>query len=300
MDGSSVNDIQIFLAVVDANGFAAGGRRLGLSRSAAGKAVARLEAGLGARLLTRTTRAIGLTDQGRTLYQHGLTLAATLERIEASVGGAATVPTGILRVTAPDAYGRRLVLPVVRDYLDRWPVVQVEISFSDSIINMVDQGLDLAIRIGVTEPSPGLIMRVLREEQVLLCAAPGYLLKHGEPDSVEDIDRHDVLLHISGQERQHWHLVDQTGNVVSARGRSRLRLNSGAALLDAVLAGDGIAYLPRALVADHLRSGHLVQILEHSTQARVPLVALYPHRRHLESKVRHFIDVLADRLRKPD
>lgn len=298
MDGSDVNDIQVFVAVADANGFAAGGRRLGLSRSAAGKAVARLEARLGTRLLTRTTRSLALTDQGRILYRHGLSLAATLDCIETSMSGSSTIPQGTLRLTTPDAYGRKLILPVVRKYLDRWPSVQVEINFSDNIVNMVEQGFDLAIRIGITSPSPGLIMRVLHQEPVLLCAAPDYLARHGEPISVEDIDQHTVLLHADIQERQSWRLVDHDGNIVNARGRSRLRMNSGAALRDAALAGDGIAYLPLALVEHDMRSGKLVPILADITQEHVPLVALYLHRRHLEGNVRHFIDAVADHFRR--
>lgn len=297
MDGGDVDDIQMFMAVVDANGFAAGGRTLGLSRSAAGKAIARLEAKFGTRLLNRNTRSMALTDEGHSLYQQGLAIAAALDHAEASLAQHSSEPLGTLRLTVPDAYGRKFVLPVVANYLDRWPHVQVEVSFSDAVVSMVEQGFDLAIRIGVTSPNPGLIMRVLREEPVVLCAAPAYFDRHGIPERIDQLDSHNLLFHAHLNERQSWSLREDDGSVTIARGRSRLRLDSGAALQAAAIAGGGIAYLPYSLVEDDLSTGRLLRVLAETTRDGVPIVALYPHRRHLEGKVRHFIDALATALR---
>lgn len=295
MDGGDIDDIRAFIAVVEANGFAAGGRALGLSRSAAGKAIGRLERKYAVRLLNRNTRSMSLTDAGRALYQKGLDLTAMLAETEASLADAPQ-PYGTLRLTVPDAFGRHFVLPLVVEYLQNWPDLQAEISFSDSVVSMVQHGFDLAIRIGVTSPDPGVIMRRLRHEPLVLCAAPAYLERHGLPERVEDLDRHDLLFHEHAGEQQNWNLTDTEGQVSPARGRSRLRMDSGAALHATALAGAGLALLPRFLVEADLEADRLRQILPEATPQSVPIVALYPHRRYLEAKTRHFIDMLVDRL----
>lgn len=298
LDGGDVDDIRAFMAVVDAKGFAAAGRALGLSRSAAAKAVGRLESKYATRLLNRTTRSLALTDAGQALYEKGVEITSVLEGAEASLAGDVAHPHGTLRLTVPDAFGRHFVLPVMADYLQRWQDVQAEISFSDTVINMVQHGYDLAIRIGVTSPDPGLIMRVLRHEPLVLCAAPAYLERRGSPERVEDLDYHDLLFYEHAGARQNWSLRDAEGRIVAARGRSRLRMDNGAALYEMALAGSGLALLPLFLVEADVAAGRLRKVLPRTTPEGVPVVALYPHRRHLEAKVRHFIDMLADHLDK--
>jgi DNA-binding transcriptional LysR family regulator len=297
MDGSDVDDIMAFMAVVDAKGFAAGGRSLGLSRSAAGKAVARLERKYAIRLLNRNTRHIALTDGGYALYQKGLEIATVLQQVEEGLGGGTEQPTGTLRLTVPDAFGRLCILPVVQDYLESWPRLQVEINLSDTVVNMVQRGFDLAVRIGVTSPEPGMIMRHLRDEPLALCAAPAYLERCGIPENIEELDRHDLLFYEHDGERQSWILYDEERRPTPARGRSRLRMDNGAALYTMALAQAGIALLPSFLVKEDLADGRLKQVLAHATPKSVPVVALYPHRRYLEAKTRHFIDMLAGALK---
>ena len=296
VDGGDVDDIRAFMAVVDAKGFAAGGRSLGLSRSATGKAVARLEGKYGVRLLNRNTRSIALTDEGRDLYRKGIEISELLRQAGEVLNRNAGHPTGTLRLTVPDAFGRQCVLPVVRNYLERWPDLQAEVSFSDTILNVVQRGFDLAIRIGVTSPPPGMIMRLLRDEPLALCAAPVYLERYGVPERIEDLDRHSLLFHEHAGERQLWYLRDEAGQVSPARGRSRLRMDNGAALHEMTLAGAGLALLPLFLVKHDLATGRLRQVLTPLTPPSVPVVAIYPHRRHLEAKIRHFIDMLAEEL----
>lgn len=292
MNSSDVNDILIFMSVLDSGSFVAGGRALGLSRSAAGKAVARLETRFATRLLNRTTRALSLTDDGRSLYAAGQGIREAMDAAERSIGPASGQPRGVLRVTVADAFGRRLVLPVVRHYLEAWPDMQVEMSFSDHVAGIVEDGFDLAIRIGVTDPSPGLISRVILRDPVRLCASPAYLERRGQPASTEHLTRHDLLFHARSNERMTWHLQEADGTSVVAQGRSRLRLDSGEALRDAALAGMGIGLLPGFLVDDDVQAGRLRLLLPSVNAGTVSIVALYPHRRHLEGKVRHFIDML--------
>ena len=297
MAGASLDDIAVFVAVVDAGSFAAGGQSVGLSRSAAGKAIARLENRLGTRLLQRTTRALSLTIEGETFCAHCRDILAAVNTAEASVAGPdGGLPRGVLRVTLPDAFGRLKVLPLLERYLAAWPHVQVELSFSDRVDDLLEEGFDLAIRIGVTHADSSLISRVIARYPVLLCAAPGYLAKSGEPRSVAVLDSHDCLLFSSRLHRQGWHLPAGDGSTVRVTGRSRLRLDSGDAIRRAAIAGLGIAYLPHFLIADDLASGRLQPVLGKTVNTKVEIVALYPDRHLLEARVRRFIDLLVEGL----
>lgn len=300
MTGSKVNDILVFLSVVETGSFVAAGKAFGLSRSTAGKAVARLEDGYGTRLLNRTTRALDLTDEGRSLYEHGQAIRAAIKAADDSVAGDSGVPRGTLRITAPDALGRRLLLPTVSRFLDLWPQTQIEISFSDRLESVVDKGFDMAVRIGIRAPDQGLIMRTLFKDDACLCAAPSYLDNRGRPRIAEQLTRHDLLQFASRGERQGWHLKEEDGTRRRAQGRVRLRLDSAEALRDAALSGLGIALLPRLLIGTDITEARLEQVLPKVTFDPVPIIALYPHKRLLEPRVRRFIDMLNDDLRDRD
>lgn len=297
MTSANLNDLAVFVAVVDAGSFAAGGQSLGLSRSAAGKAIARLESRLGTRLLQRSTRALSLTVEGQTFYAHCRTILAAVDAAEASVAGPdGGVPRGVLRVTMPDAFGRLVVLPLLQGYLDAWPDVQVELSFTDRVDDLLEDGFDLAIRIGVSNNDSSLIARVIARYPVMLCAATGYLARHGAPRNVEDLDNHDCLLFSSRLHRQSWHFPGADGSAIRVAGRSRLRLDSGDAIRSAAIAGLGIAYLPHFLIADDLASGRLQPVLAEQVSTQVDIVVLYPDRHLLEARVRRFIDLLVEGL----
>lgn len=296
--GSKINDILIFLSVVETGSFIAGGKVFGLSRSTAGKAVARLEDSYGARLLNRTTRALSLTYEGRSLYQHGQTIRSAIEAADVSVTSDPGVPRGTLRITAPDAVGRQLLLPTVQQFLQQWPEMQVELSFSDRVSNMVKDGFDLAVRVGVSTPDQGLILRTLLTDEALLCAAPTYFRNRHRPMSVEQLGLYDLLQFSSQHERQGWRLQEMDGTWVRPQGRVRLRLDSAAGLRDAALSGMGIALLPRLLVHADIADGRLEHVLPTTNCGSVPVIALYPHKRLLEPRVRHFLDMLTEHLRR--
>ena len=296
MQGTNLNDILVFLAVVDTGSFAAGGKATGVSRSAAGKAIVRLERHLGTRLLNRTTRTLSLTHEGEVFRVHGLSIAEAIAEAEASVAGGGRTPRGTLRLTIPDAFGRMIVMPVLAQFLKDWPEVQVEVSLTDRLVEIVDDGLDLAIRIGVTQADSTLVSRVVARYPIVLCAAPDYLAIRGEPRAVADLAQHDCLYFTSHGQRQAWKLRDALEGMVKAPGRSRLRLDTGEAIRGAALAGLGIAYLPRFLVETDLSAGTLKSILPDATADSVDIVALYPSKRLLEPRVRHFIDMLVSRL----
>ncbi|MCR9086137.1 MAG: LysR family transcriptional regulator [Rhodobacteraceae bacterium] len=292
-----MNDILLFLSVVETGSFVAAGKSFGLSRSTAGKAIARLEDGYGARLLNRTTRALDLTEEGRSLYARGLAIREAIEAADDSIASERGVPRGTLRITAPDAVGRRLLLPTVRRYLESWRETQIELSLSDRVDNIIDSGFDLAIRIGVRPPDQSFITRTLLRDEVLLCASPSYFETRERPLTVEHLSRHDLLQFASRSARQSWHLKEEDGTWVRAQGHVRLRLDSAEALLATARDGLGIALLPRLLVGADLAEGRLEQVLPRVTPGTVPVIALYPHKRLLEPRVRRFIDMLSDDLR---
>ncbi|WP_300073323.1 LysR family transcriptional regulator [uncultured Ruegeria sp.] len=300
MIGSKVNDILVFLSVVETGSFVAGGKAFGLTRSTAGKAVARLEERYGVRLLNRTTRALDLTEEGRSLYEHGQAVRAAIEAADESVAGDPTTPHGTLRITAPDGLGRRLLLPTAYRYLQHWPQTQIEMSFSDRVDNVVETGFDLSIRIAVTSPDQGFVVRTLLRTEALLCAAPSYFETRDRPLNGEQLSRHDLLQFASGHERQSWILQEEDETSFRAQGRVRLRCDSGEALREAALAGRGIALLTRIMVDQDIAEGRLEHVLPRVTFGAVPIVALFPHKRLLDARVRRFIDMLSEDLRKQD
>ncbi|WP_027683882.1 LysR family transcriptional regulator [Rhizobium leguminosarum] len=297
MPRTNLNDILIFMAVVDAGSFIAGGQAMGLSRSAAGKAVIRLEDRLGARLLNRTTRTLSLTDEGRMFYERGLQILASVDEAEASVAGQNSTPRGVLRLTVPDAFGRLVMLPLLEKYLRAWPDIQVEVSFTDRPIDIDEEGFDLAIRISATTTlDTRLVSRVIASYKARLCASPSYLAERGEPGDIDDIAAHDCLIFASRNQRQGWRFRGEGGPWVKAQGRSRLRLDSAEAIRDAALVGLGIALLPDFLVADDLVAGRLRQVLPGLETDDAKIVALYPDKRLLDPRVRHFIDLMVEEL----
>ncbi|TAX35307.1 LysR family transcriptional regulator [Rhizobium leguminosarum] len=296
MPRTNLNDILIFMAVVDAGSFIAGGQAMGLSRSAAGKAVIRLEDRLGARLLNRTTRTLNLTDEGRMFYERGLQILASVDEAEASVAGQNSTLRGVLRLTVSDAFGRLIVLPLLEKYLRAWPEVQVEVSFTDRPADIFEEGFDLAIQVGATETDTRLVSRVIATYKARLCASPSYLAERGEPRDIDDLAVHDCLIFAGRNQRQGWRFRGEGGSWIKAQGHSRLRLDSGEAIRDAALAGLGIALLPDFLVADDLVAGRLRHVLPGLETDGAKIVALYPDKRLLEPRVRRFIDLMVEEL----
>lgn len=284
-----------FVAVVDTGSFVAGGLSLGLTRSAAGKAVTRLETLLGVRLLNRTTRNMSLTDDGQLFYQHCIKIFSALEEAQASVGQQVGVPRGNLRISLPDALGRLLVLPLLAEYRRLWPQVQIDASFTDRVVDIVDEGIDLAVRIGHHPTDTSLISRTVGRHRSVVCAAPAYLDAHGIPQTADDLLSHNCLIFSSRLKRQPWRLRDTTGEWVKVSPNSPLRLDSGEAIRDAALLGLGIAYLPAFLTSEYVVDGRLIPLLSSYGTEEVQVHAIYPSKRHLPPKVRVFIDLMVER-----
>ncbi|MCD1617952.1 LysR family transcriptional regulator [Salipiger manganoxidans] len=296
MTPAKVNEIVIFMAVAEAGSFVRGGRSLGLTGSAASKAVARLEARLGVRLLHRNSRSVRVTEEGQALMEGGQRILDAIEQAEAAVAGPVGTPRGLLRLTVPDAFGRRMILPLVTRYLEAWPDVRVDMAFSDRTADIVAEGFDLAIRIGAETAPAGLMSRRIASYPVWLCAAPVYLAAQGTPSQAETLGRHDCILFRSGTLTQDWHADDPDGRLHKLPVRGRLRMDSAHAIRDAALAGQGIALLPAFLIDEDIAQKRLVRVLPDLELGTLRIVALYPSRRLLEPRVRRFIDFLAEEL----
>lgn len=285
-----------FVAVAETGSFAKGAHKIGLTRSAAGKAVMRLEELLGARLFHRTTRRIGLTAEGALFLSKATQILSDLEDAQAQFHKASAEPRGILRITATEAYGRQVILPIVASFLARWPDVSAETQFTDRVVNIVEEGYDIAIRFGTPTESPELIMRVVARSVAKLCASPEYLARRGIPATPSDLEGHQQLLTGSRDRPRAWLLQTVAEEPVCIPARPLLLCDNAGAIRDATLTGLGIACLPTFLTEQDIQQGNLQRVLPEYSTPEFPVCVVYPTRRQLSPRVRHFIDWLTEHL----
>jgi len=289
--------LQAFVAVADVQSFAEGARKLGLTRSAAGKAVARLESMMEVRLLHRTTRSVSLTSEGQVFYRRVSQILSDLEDAQAEVQFRDARPRGVLRITAPEAFGRNVILPILTSFLKQWPDVRAEASFTDDIVDIVEEGFDMAIRFGMPTASSDLIVRTIARSVAVLCASPEYLAQFGRPSSIEELLMHRQLLSGSRDNPRGWVLHINRESEFAVPAKPFLLCDNAGALRDAALAGLGIACLPEFLVDHDIKSSALESVLGLTT-AEFPVCIVYPTKRHLSPKVRLFIDLMVEKLRE--
>jgi DNA-binding transcriptional LysR family regulator len=288
----NINDIATFVAVVRAGSFTSAAQQLGLTRSAVGKIIARLETRLQVRLLHRTPQSLGLTDDGTVFYTRCTQILEDLEETESAMAVRSATPTGGLRISVPVALGRTQVLPVIEAFLARWPEVTAEVSFTDRFVDMIDEGIDIAVRIGEPKPDSRLIARTVATQKLLACASPVYLERRGVPATPADLADHECLQFISAGRPQPWRFAGMPSDQAEASGR--LRMDSAEALVAAAINGAGIINLPTYLLATPLACGQLRPLLESFAVDALPIRAIYPTRRQLTPKVRLLIDGLVE------
>jgi DNA-binding transcriptional LysR family regulator len=286
--------IQVFAQVVETGSFAKAADRLGLSTSAASRHVADLEGHLQTRLLNRTTRRVSLTESGRAFYERAVQLLSDLAEAEQEASSAAVVPRGTLRLTTAINFGVRHIAPAIAAFMARHPEVRFDVSLSDRAVDLVEEGFDLAIRIG-PPGSDNLVARKLGETRLLPCASPDYLAEHGAPKTPEELERHNCLTYEYVSPRHVWRFRDRSGAERSVRVAGRLHSNNGDLLAEAAAQGAGIVFEPAFIVGPEVRAGRLVPLLQEFVPAPVPIYALYPSRKHLSAKVRGFVDFLVER-----
>ncbi len=286
--------IEAFVRVAESGSFSKAAERLHSSKSAVSRQVSALEAELGARLIHRTTRALTLTEAGRSYFEQAGRILADLAEANASVGQLQAAPRGRLRVSAPMSFGFLHLAPAVPDFLARHPDVELDLMMNDRFVDLVDEGFDMAVRIGALADS-SLVARKLAPMRRAVCAAPGYLATHGTPASPDELKAHECLCYSNVGMAQEWRFVRPDGRTWSVEVRGRLHANNGDALRAAALRGFGLAVLPSFLVGRDFQSGALVPVLEQFLAQDSAVYAVYPHARHLSPKVRAFVDFLAER-----
>ncbi|MBI2510211.1 MAG: LysR family transcriptional regulator [Betaproteobacteria bacterium] len=287
--------MSVFVAVAEEEGFAAGARRLGMSPPAVSRAVAMLEERLGVKLLDRTTRYVRVTDAGVRYLEEARRILADVEAAEESVAGGNAEPRGQLTVTAPVLFGRMFVMPGIVDYLSRYPKTEVSAVLLDRSVNLLEEGIDVGVRIGELADST---MRALRvgSVRIVLCASPDYLKRQGTPRTPQDLPEHSTIASSAGSGAIHWRF--DTGNGVRpVRVRPRLTVTTNDAAIEAAVRGFGITRLLSYQVAPLLAARKLMLLLEKFEPAPRPVHIVHREGRYASAKVRAFVDLMAERLR---
>ena len=290
--------INAFTRVVETGSFARAADRLGVSVSSVSRHVTELEAHLGARLLNRTTRSLSLTEAGRAFHERSVQLLTDLEEAEASASAGAVVPRGTLRLTCGVSFGTLYLAPAIADFTARYPDMCFDVELSDRTVDLVDEGFDVAVRIGPVG-GQNLVARRVGSTQLVCCASPDYLARHGEPRTPADLAQHQCLIYEYAPQRDLWPFVDAAGHASGVRIGGTLHANNGAFLATLALAGRGVTYEPDFIVGPDVRAGRLVPILRRFAPAASSIHVVYPSRRHLSAKVRAFAEFVIERFREP-
>lgn len=290
--------ISAFTAVVEVGSFVRAAERLGSSTSTLSRQIAELEQHLNVRLLNRTTRKLSLTEGGQAFYERAVQVLADLEEAEALATSSAATPRGRLRLTCSHAMGVQRLAPAMTSFVARYPEVGFDVSVSDRIVDLVEEGFDLAIRIGQIG-SDQLVTRRLGTMRLLVCAAPAYLKARGTPQSPADLAEHSVMTYAYSPNPKLWTLSDRDGKPHEVRVTSALHSNSGDIAIASAIAGMGVVFEPDFMLKPALDAGLLVRVLPGFESTPRDIWAVYPSRRHLSAKVRLFVDHIAQQFAAP-
>lgn len=290
-----LSSMLIFARVVETGGFTAAAAELGLSKSAVSKQIATLEDRLGTRLLNRTTRTLSLTETGAAFYERCLDVVSAAQAAEEAVQHLAAAPRGELRINAPMSFGVRYVAPVLPDFLERYPELTVDLVLNDRLVDLVEEGFDVGVRIGALSDS-SLVARRLAPARRVVCAAPSYLARAGTPRRPEDLRGHDCIVYSYLPSGTQWRFRHPRHGKRRVKIGGRLKGNNGDALMAAAAGGLGIALTPTFIIPGELRSGALQVLLpDWRIAPEIEVNAVFPASRNLSLKVRVFVDFLAER-----
>ncbi len=285
--------MQTFAKVVELGSFAAAAEKMGQARSVVTRQIAYLEQKYGVRLLNRTTRKLSMTDAGRAFYDRVRPILAEVNDLELSLQAEGQRPSGRLRISAPVSFGILHLGPTIAEYLQRYPDVVIDLDLNDRVVDLVEDGYDVAVRIGPMNDS-SLVARPLAPQPLIVCAAPAYLARHAAPAHPEDLRNHRCLHYTYASTGNEWHF-EKDGKIQLVRVNAALRANNGDVLRTAALAGHGIIMQPEFLVGDDVKAGRLIALLTDYTHSPIVMAAVYPHRRFLSPKVRSFVEYLETR-----
>ncbi|HYH17305.1 MAG TPA: LysR family transcriptional regulator [Azospirillum sp.] len=288
-----LDDMLAFIKVVDTRSFTAAADKLNLSKSVVSRRISELENRLGARLLNRTTRKLSLTEVGQAFYERCTRILADLDEAERAVTDLHAAPRGRLKVNAPLSFGLLHLAPAVAAFMERYPDIEIDIDLNDRYVDLIDEGYDVAVRIGRLRDS-SLIAKRLAPNRRAVCASPSYLERHGWPQTPEDLANHQCLLYTNVPLAEQWQFR-VNGETRTVRVSGSLYANNGDILLSAAIAGRGIVVSPTFLCGPALSAGQLRCLLFDCTVSESAVYAVYPQNRHLSPKVRAFVDFLAAR-----
>ncbi|WP_260260451.1 LysR family transcriptional regulator [Vibrio intestinalis] len=287
--------MRTFLSVIQTGSFSAAATELSSSQATISKKVAALEDKLGVKLLTRTSRKLSLTQAGQEYYNHCVAILQEIDEVEASVRSQVSSPKGQLRIAAPAPLARLLLAPLIGEFLREYPDIEVNLSIEERVIDLVAEGIDIAIRAKKLEDS-SLIARPLFSNPLMLVASPDYLKKHGTPKQPKDLKSHSCIVYNFNRSLNNWHFK-QNDDWLSVPVKGGVRSNSGETNLELALTGLGITQLPIWMMDKYLQSGELVQVLQDFPSDSVPINIIYPQNRYVPLKVRCFIEFIQEKLR---
>jgi len=288
-----LEDMSMFIRIVNAGGISRAANQLGIAKSAVSRRLVDLETRLGVRLLNRTTRTSSLTEIGQNYYNHAITIVADVAELNAVTGDANTLLKGTINIAVPLSFGLRHLSPAINDFLKLHPELTVNINFSDRVIDLVEEGLDLAFRIASLKDS-SLIARKISPIKIVLCASPEYLKKYGTPKTAKDLNKH-KLLHYNITQSSSWKLTDKKGGTHNISINAKVLANNGDFLKDMAIAGHGIVSSPTFIAWEAISNGELVPILTDYTLPQPNAYAVYPQTRYLSQRTRVLIDFLVER-----
>lgn len=288
-------EMEAFVQVVESGGFTEAAKKLRLTPSGVSKLISRLEDRLGARLLQRTTRRVSLTAEGRAYFDELRGILAEIDAVEASIGGAEAEPRGLLRVNVAHGFGMSQIVPLIPDFAARYPKIDVRLTFTDHIVDLVAEGDDIGIRLNEVRDE-NLIARRLASYTRMICGAPSYFERHGIPQRPEDLAQHTAIHSNNVEALNHWPMRWPDGRRERIPVRGRIYSNSGDALFHLCREGMGLAFLADSLAYREIAAGELVTVLDdYLDRQSWPIYAVYPARKHLAAKVRAFVDFLVER-----
>ena len=285
--------LTVFTRIVETGSFTAAAEQMGLSRAAVSKHLMALEDRLGVRLLNRTTSRCSLTEAGQAFYERGRQILGDLEEAEREAGQTGSKPRGLLKVNAPMTFGTMHLAPALPAYLATFPEVSVDMTLNDRVVDLLEEGFDVAVRIGRLADS-SLVARRLAPCRLIVTAAPDYLARRGTPRTPQELGLHECLGYAYAPGRDAWEFIGPDGPM-TVRVKGALRVNNGEALASAAVAGLGILLSPTFIVSDDLAARRLVTILDGWAVPQRGIYAVWPQGRHLSAKVRTFVDFLAGR-----
>ena len=294
---SKLQEMSSFVAVIEAGSFVRAADAMGMSKAAVSRHVGELEQRLGVRLLQRTTRRLSLTDEGRTFFARAKDLLSALDEADSELTSRSAEPSGLIRVNAPLTFGVLHLAPLWGPFAAANPKVALDITLSDRVVDLVDEGYDLAIRI-TTMPSSMLVSRKLASTRMVLCASPRYLKRHGKPKHPHELARHSVISYTYWSTGDEWRFTGPKGPV-NVRTKSRIHTNNGDTCRRAALAHQGVILQPDFLIGEDLRNGDLIELMPAYRSIALDIHAVWPSRKHLPLKTRRLIDFLADAFRSP-